>query len=161
MLHCHYEILRIYPNRVVLCRRVGGSYETARLSKPAHQDVTGIGNWEQTFILIADIHGILYELRPVTIKDWKALWESHRAKEDDEEDSRPVFVGLDVFWEEEPTANDLREIQDLQTMKDMKAGKLFEKNLPLKEMFNGEDRAFAGSKVMQARANNDVKMTNF
>lgn len=160
-LHCHYEILRIYPNRVVLCRRVGGSYETARLSKPAHQDVTGIGNWEQTFILIADIHGILYELRPVTIKDWKALWESHRAKEDDEEDSRPVFVGLDVFWEEEPTANDLREIQDLQTMKDMKAGKLFEKNLPLKEMFNGEDRAFAGSKVMQARANNDVKMTNF
>jgi hypothetical protein len=159
-LHCHYEILRIYPNRVVLCRRVGGSYETTRLSKPVHQDVTGIGNWEQTFILIADIHGILYELRPVTIKDWKALWESHRAQEDDEEDSRPVFVGLDVFWEEEPTANDLRDIQDLQTMKDMKSGKLFEKNLPLKEMLQGEDRAFAGSKVMQARANNDVKETN-
>merc|ERR1740121_925459 len=118
-LHCNYEILRLFPNRVALCRRLGGSYG-AGYQKPVHQDVTGIGNWEGTFILIADIHGILYELRPVTPQEWKLLWEMHRFEDEDEDEdegTNPIFVGVDIFWDEESTARELKDLLDLQNQK--------------------------------------------
>jgi len=165
-LHCHYEVIRIFPNRVALCRRVGGSYSNSSdYKKPVHQDVSGIGNWEKTFILIADIYGILFELRPVSAKDWRALWELHKAEFEDEEDTRPVFVGIDIFWEEEPTANEVRGLVDLQDIVGPKKarqqeGMLFNKSSPLKEMHASEDRDRVNSQPVPARNANDLKETD-
>jgi hypothetical protein len=102
-LHCSYEVIRTFPNRVCLFRRKGANFANMEYPVRVHEDVTGMGAWEPGFVLIADIYGILFELRPMTAENWRAL---HDARNEE----TPVFVGLDLYWEEEPVCPPLENI---------------------------------------------------
>jgi len=94
-LHCSYEVLRPLPNRIFVCRRKGAAHseETVGRSEPVCEKITGIGYWEEDMALIADVKGLIVELRPMSRKDWDLIWAEKR----DKEDVIHRFIGLDVY----------------------------------------------------------------
>lgn len=99
--HCHYEIIKTLPNRVVVCKRHGAAhYEDSFGSRGSVPEVvSGMGDWGNSYMLIADLHGILTELRPMGTQDWKTIWEER----DRNVHVEHKFVGLDVYCDEIPT----------------------------------------------------------
>jgi len=91
-LRCNYEVLRILPNRVFICRRHGAAF----LEDPDHglevsQVVSGTSYFDEMVILV-ESRGLLFQLKPMAKADWTAALE-YRANT-----NRPVaFYGLDIF----------------------------------------------------------------
>lgn len=70
-LSCQYEVIKVLPNRVFVCRRVGAADLEQLFGSRGHvhQNVTGIGQWGKDMVLIAEIMGCIFELRPFNQKD--------------------------------------------------------------------------------------------
>lgn len=99
--NCSYEIIRTLPNRVFICRRIGAAQmeEVFGDRGQVPECVTGIGSWDRTHVLIADIHGILVELRPLKQEEWSLMQSNFLVNFE-----ALTFVGVDVFDADVPTA---------------------------------------------------------
>merc|ERR1719277_499494 len=98
-LNCSYEIIKILPNRVFICRRHGASHQEDVFGGRGRvaESITGLGAWQRSFYIIADIHGVLAELRPVNRETWLSIYDEQC------DTSRPLsFQGVDVFTEDHP-----------------------------------------------------------
>jgi len=101
-LHCQYEVLRSLPNRIFICRRIGaaGTEERDWDVPPVNECVTGMGSWSFDMALIADVKGLIVELKPMSRADWSEVyeerhWRTHR------------FIGIDVYNPGNPTVDTL------------------------------------------------------
>eukprot|EP00435_Cladocopium_sp_Y103_P021897 s2539_g5.t1 len=94
-LSCSYEILKTLPNRVFVCRRVGAAdLETLFGARGhVHQNITGIGAWAREMVVIAEIMGCIFELRPFSQKDWNLLIQQSRG----DDNARLSVWGLDCY----------------------------------------------------------------
>lgn len=94
-LHCSYEVIRVLPNRIFVCRRHGAahSHDILGRSQPVNEKITGMGNWQADFVLIADVKGLIVELRPMTFNDWKLVFTEKMMNND----AIHRFIGLDVY----------------------------------------------------------------
>lgn len=101
-LNCSYEIIKILPNRVFICRRNGASHQEECFGARGRvaESITGLGAWQRSFYIIADIHGVLTELRPVKRETWHQIYDEQCAT------ARPLSFGaLDVLSEDYPAIN--------------------------------------------------------
>jgi len=99
---CHYELLKALPNRVFICRRHGGASIGDNFGSHGrvHESITGLGTWSSHLILIADINGILAELRPLTTQDVLDMYDEQSS---DTDKLFPwCYVGLDVYGMKRP-----------------------------------------------------------
>jgi len=105
-LLCNYELFRQLPNRVFICKRHGAAYMEEQFGDRGRVDecITGMGSWDKTFMLLAEVHGILVELRPVKREEW-----DFAADEFLDTFSPKTFVGLDVFGTKHASANDIED----------------------------------------------------
>jgi hypothetical protein len=99
-LHCSYEVIRPLPNRIFVCRRHGAAHSQDFGEKFIHvnEKITGMGSWQEDFALIADVQGLLVELKPMSVEDWKRIFVESQLPE--EETNGPLihrFIGLDVY----------------------------------------------------------------
>lgn len=101
-LHCHYEVMRSLPNRIFVCRRIGaaGTEDRDFDVPPVDRCVTGMGSWPYDMALIADVKGLICELKPMSKADWDEVyeerhWRSHR------------FIGIDVYSTSSPSVDHL------------------------------------------------------
>jgi len=100
---CHYEVIRLLPSRIFVCRKMGAAFltDTDSNAREISQLVTGMGHFEE-MVLIAERGGLIVQLKPMTRQDWATAWEIRTDLD------RPLsFVGLDVFNKEARTAFDL------------------------------------------------------
>lgn len=97
-LNCSYEIIKILPNRVFICRRHGASHQEDVFGTRGRvaESISGLGAWSRSFYIIADINGILAELRPVSEETWKSIYNEQRGSRE------LTFLGRDVFSEDYP-----------------------------------------------------------
>jgi len=104
---CAYEVLSMLPNRVLICQRRGAAHfeDTFGDRGLVPEAISGMGSWARSFTLIADMHGLLFELRPMSQADWQAL----RIRIDTNR-KVPPFVGLDIYSDHCQTARE-REAQ--------------------------------------------------
>lgn len=97
-MRCYFEIKRVLPNRIFVCKRIGGcgldkiSGNRGRVST----DVSGLGTWPSDYYLIADIKGILVELRPFGEDIVDAFW-NYQAGFDNDMQRTNSCLSLNVF----------------------------------------------------------------
>lgn len=101
-LHCSYEVLRALPNRIFICRRIGaaGSEQANRDIPPVNECVTGMGAWQLNYALIADVKGLIVELKPMSQNDWTEVYEERHIR-------GHRFIGLDIYNPSAPTVDAL------------------------------------------------------
>mmetsp|Transcript_73460 Transcript_73460/g.192653 ORF Transcript_73460/g.192653 Transcript_73460/m.192653 type:complete len:384 (-) Transcript_73460:187-1338(-) len=102
-LECNYEIVRVLPNRVFICRRHGASHleETFGKRGTVKECISGFAVWERSMTLIADIGGMLVELRPMREEDWRPCHEDFCMV------GTPLpYFSLNIFDEDWPSAMD-------------------------------------------------------
>lgn len=94
-LHCSYEVIRVLPNRIFVCRRHGAAHSADILGRslPVNEKITGMGNWQPDFVLIADVKGLIVELRPMSINDWKLVFTEKMI----DHETIHRYIGLDVY----------------------------------------------------------------
>lgn len=94
-LHCSYEVVRPLPNRIFVCRRHGAAHsqEAIGRSLPVCEKITGMGYWQEDMTLIADVKGLIVELRPMAREDWKMIFTEKQLHDDHVH----RFIGLDVY----------------------------------------------------------------
>eukprot|EP00927_Polykrikos_kofoidii_P066408 TRINITY_DN62008_c0_g1_i1.p1 TRINITY_DN62008_c0_g1~~TRINITY_DN62008_c0_g1_i1.p1 ORF type:complete len:404 (+),score=81.81 TRINITY_DN62008_c0_g1_i1:52-1212(+) len=96
-LTCKYEIVRELPNRLFVCQRIGAAGQKGGEDVPTI--ISGMMRWENHWVLIADIKGLLVELQPMTAADWSKLTKEYALKAQPQ-----LFFGLDVYDDHMPTA---------------------------------------------------------
>jgi len=109
-LHCGYEVMKVLPSRVFICRRVGACYYEEIFGSRGLVDecVSGYFPWERHHHLIADIQGILVELRPMQPKDWESVYEQNVVS------TEPMhFLSLDMFNEDLPNQKVVQEEMEI------------------------------------------------
>mmetsp|Transcript_6278 Transcript_6278/g.11771 ORF Transcript_6278/g.11771 Transcript_6278/m.11771 type:complete len:492 (-) Transcript_6278:69-1544(-) len=93
-----YEIQKALGNRVYVCKRIGG--EQAKqfgFSIGVDPSVSGLETWTSEHIMIADIEGMIMELRPMRIKDWIQAEAALEQQQGHGSELIPlVFTGLDL-----------------------------------------------------------------
>merc|ERR1719401_477878 len=96
-----WQITHRLANRVYVCSRIGAAwYEHqfgSRGSVP--EEVVGFSPWRREQALIAELQGMLFELRPVSAEDWKILADQIVVYEEE-----AVVLGVDIFDDHIPTA---------------------------------------------------------
>merc|ERR1719223_14248 len=94
-MHCSYEVLMPLPNRIFICRRHGAAHSRDVYGSclPVNEKITGMGSWAPDFVLIADVSGLICELRPMRKEDWKLLVEEHALNPK----APQRYFGMDVF----------------------------------------------------------------
>mmetsp|Transcript_12007 Transcript_12007/g.21285 ORF Transcript_12007/g.21285 Transcript_12007/m.21285 type:complete len:442 (-) Transcript_12007:141-1466(-) len=73
--HCSYEVHSSLGKRVFVCTRFGASTLEEEFQIPnasVDEKVTNVANWGPEFHLLAELEGLLVELRPMTKTDWKS-----------------------------------------------------------------------------------------
>jgi len=93
---CKYEVLREMPGRVFICQRHGAAHQEDAFGPRGAVDqcVTDMGAWKHNYSLIADLKGLVVELRPVDPEEWKAAAELYyKTKEVLPYVTLPVFLG--------------------------------------------------------------------
>lgn len=75
---CTYEVMRVLPNRVFVCRRTGGGYEDEdhyhlNTTPVVHEDVSGFAEWYSSMAILADVMGMIVELKPTSPEEWESL----------------------------------------------------------------------------------------
>lgn len=104
-LQCSYEVMHSLPHRVVICRRHGAAHLEDEFGPRGNvpECVTGIGTWERTYTLLAEMYGCLVELRPMDAWDWTSILRAYVRTHE------PLpFVGLDIYSEERSSVDALR-----------------------------------------------------
>ncbi|CAE7946091.1 unnamed protein product [Symbiodinium sp. KB8] len=104
-LNCSYEVVKVLPNRVFVCRRVGATdfEKLFGYRGTVHQNISGIGSWGRNMTLIAELMGCIFELRPFTAKDWDVLMNEVPGADN----ARLCFWGMDCYDPLIPTWIDL------------------------------------------------------
>mmetsp|Transcript_18107 Transcript_18107/g.42004 ORF Transcript_18107/g.42004 Transcript_18107/m.42004 type:complete len:448 (+) Transcript_18107:74-1417(+) len=99
---CSYEVVRSLANRVYICKRTGAGYTKLYVERP-HVDefISGIGQWDHTYVLLCDLMGIVVELQPMQLKDWVQIMDSNKASE------TVHFISLNVYSDACPSAYSL------------------------------------------------------
>merc|ERR1719265_493041 len=95
--HCSYEVVKTLPNRLFICRRHGAAHSTDPLGRSlsVSEKITGMGSWQSDYALIADVKGLIMELRPMSIEDWKTLFME---KQNDIHNLiTHRYIGLDLY----------------------------------------------------------------
>jgi len=94
-LHCSYEVIRTLPNRIYVCRRHGAAFgqDVIGRSLPVCEKITGMGYWQEDYVLIADVKGLIVELRPMGRSDWEMIFQEKQLHEE----IIHRYVGLDVY----------------------------------------------------------------
>eukprot|EP00932_Pfiesteria_piscicida_P015878 SRR837773.2885.p2 GENE.SRR837773.2885~~SRR837773.2885.p2 ORF type:complete len:260 (-),score=76.70 SRR837773.2885:35-724(-) len=98
-LYCRYEVITACPQRVFVCRRVGAAWieEAFGHRGVVNEKVSGFPTWEKHHTLIADIQGMLVELRPITKAEWETLYDQNVVF------SEPLsFLALDLYNKKTP-----------------------------------------------------------
>eukprot|EP00933_Yihiella_yeosuensis_P045810 TRINITY_DN41223_c0_g1_i1.p1 TRINITY_DN41223_c0_g1~~TRINITY_DN41223_c0_g1_i1.p1 ORF type:complete len:495 (+),score=73.22 TRINITY_DN41223_c0_g1_i1:133-1617(+) len=114
-LHCTYEIVRKLRSRVFICRRFGAAdLETMFGDRGSVQfEVSGYGKWDQRMIVITEIFGILFELRPLSKADAVSMLDEYA----ENGGSRLVFHGIDCYDDLCPTWIDLERTERFNSLK--------------------------------------------
>lgn len=94
-LHCSYEVVKALPNRIFICRRLGAAHSQSEDSRSnaVSEKITGMGFWQEDFALIADVKGLIVELRPMSLEDWKLVF----MEKQEDEGIVHRYIGLDVY----------------------------------------------------------------
>jgi hypothetical protein len=94
-LHCSYQVIRKLPNRIYICHRLGAAHSTELMGRyvPVNEKVTGIGSWPPDFVIIADVRGLIVQLRPMHTSDWNMLYAERQVNEE----AIHRYIGLDIF----------------------------------------------------------------
>lgn len=95
--NCHYEVVKVLPNRVFIVRRKGAA-DTENIFGSrgrVHYNISGMGTWKSDMLLVAEIMGCIFELRPFCDKDWTALCQE--LGQENSEEIRMTYWGLDCF----------------------------------------------------------------
>jgi len=93
-LHCSYEVIKVLPNRIFICRRHGAAHSQDTASRlQISEKITGMGFWQDDLALIADVKGLIVELQPMGIKEWETIF----VEKQENEDMVHRYIGLDVF----------------------------------------------------------------
>lgn len=95
---CHYEVCYDLPvvdslANVFVCRRHGAAHLEEVFGDRGNVDqcVTGMGTWGSTYALIADVQGLLVELRPVKQKEWEAMVMQYYTSQ-----KEPSYLAIDA-----------------------------------------------------------------
>lgn len=94
---CRYEVFRELSERVFVCRRHGAAHLEDAFGERGEVDecVTGTGAWQRNYTLIADLQGLLVELRPMLPHEWQqAAMHYYESR------SPLSYICLDVFADE-------------------------------------------------------------
>lgn len=98
-LHCKHSVVTIPPHsRLFICDRFGAHHQEEIYGSRGHveEEVSGFANWKHTNSLIADIHGLIVELRPLEVEDWLSLRDQFYKSQ------KPIpYVCLNVFGEDD------------------------------------------------------------
>mmetsp|Transcript_38188 Transcript_38188/g.121635 ORF Transcript_38188/g.121635 Transcript_38188/m.121635 type:complete len:438 (+) Transcript_38188:150-1463(+) len=132
-MNCSYEIVKALPERVFICRRHGASHLEHRFGWRGRvaESITGLGAWNKDFYLIADINGMLAELRPVRMEDMLGIHA-----EQCEQPRILSFMGLKSFSFNCPTSGCL----DVTTQAELtEVCKKFKQSLPPDSLLHGEE----------------------
>lgn len=95
-LACRYKVIKECPNRIFVCRRFGGAFLTQDYAEVSPL-VTGVGAWTDELALIAEVRGLIVQLKPMLLEDWEYVC---RTKALNGEPMR--YMGLDLFNKEHP-----------------------------------------------------------
>lgn len=95
-LLCRYKVIKECPNRIFVCRRFGGAFLTQDYAEVSPL-VTGVGAWTDELALIAEVRGLIVQLKPMLLEDWEYVC---RTKALNGEPMR--YMGLDLFNKEHP-----------------------------------------------------------
>jgi len=91
-MHCSYVILKELPARVFVCRRDGAASMEGDSKFEVDERICGFSPWKPSHVLIADIGGLLVELRPMLAEDWRLAADMFSQKH------APLpYVGLNAF----------------------------------------------------------------
>lgn len=106
---CRYVVIRELPGNLFLCRRVGAAHleETHGPRGQISHDISGFAMWKRSFTLIANLHGLLVELRPMSEADWDRCLEAQQSSMDSTEPGSLYFYPLDVFSDSRPSYESL------------------------------------------------------
>mmetsp|Transcript_113735 Transcript_113735/g.178959 ORF Transcript_113735/g.178959 Transcript_113735/m.178959 type:complete len:425 (-) Transcript_113735:176-1450(-) len=95
-MHCSYDVVRKLPNRIFICTRQGAAHSQEIFGEhlPPDEKITGIASdaWQSDLALIADVRGLVVELKPVRPEDWTSAYQDK-----DRNGAILRYVGLDVF----------------------------------------------------------------
>jgi len=100
-LNCRYDFLKHLPNRVFIVRRKGAADTEFRFGfrGVVHQNIAGSGKWGTDMLLVAEIMGCIFELRPFNHQDWEQVKDMYAI----DENFRLCFWGLDCYNKDTPT----------------------------------------------------------
>jgi len=100
-----WEITHCLPKRLFVCKRHGAMFYEQRFGSRGNvpEEVVGFAPWASDFALIADLRGVLVELRPLTDEAWELLFGQSG------EEEHIGVMGLDVFSKELPTLMHVQE----------------------------------------------------
>jgi hypothetical protein len=100
--NCHYEVVKVLPKRVFICRRKGAADTETMFGHRGrvHYNICGMGTWKSDMLLIAEIMGCIFELRPFNDADWTGLMQE--IGQEGNEEARMMFWGIDCFDKKMP-----------------------------------------------------------
>jgi hypothetical protein len=118
-LHCKHVIVKIPTNsRLMICERFGAHHQEEIFGSRGHveEEISGFANWKHTNSLIADIHGLVVELRPLEVEDWLKVRDQFYKSQ------TPLpYICLDVFGDD--TATDESETYSpIETHENLRLG---------------------------------------
>lgn len=113
-LHCYYEVIKPLPNRLFVCRRHGAAHSSEIFGEftPVSEKVSGIGGWQRDFALIADMKGLIVELKPMSKADWNLIFSEKQTHNN----MIHRYMGLDIFSPGAATVDALNAAIDEQQM---------------------------------------------
>lgn len=101
-MNCRYEVIKGLPRRVFVCHRKGAAFLKDPQWAPIAEFVTGVGAWSQSLFLIAEIRGLVCQLKPMGLEDWKEVCnQTHSTREPAQ------FMSLGIYNKELKTAADI------------------------------------------------------
>jgi len=100
--HAKYKVIRILPSRVFVARRSGAAFLEDDDWTPVSELISGVGAWTRELALIAEIRGLVCQLKPMSVKDWTMACEQRNST------GRPLsFMGLDLFNKHHRTVDEI------------------------------------------------------
>jgi len=74
---CTHHVMRILPSRVYVCQRIGAEFTEKMFGDRGEvpECISGFRPWKKCHSLLADVGGIICELRPMSPEDWLLIAE--------------------------------------------------------------------------------------
>lgn len=74
---CTHQVMRILPSRVYVCHRIGAEFTEKAFGERGEvpECIAGFRPWKSKNSLVADVGGLICELRPMSAEDWLLVAE--------------------------------------------------------------------------------------